>query len=58
MKIKGSQVIKIKFSNGVVNKAYIISTEADNMTVRIATGFTYQVQREENSNGTHSVINE
>lgn len=56
MKIKGSQVIKVKFSNGVVCKAYITSTESDSMTVRLATGFEYQVQREANSNGTHTVI--
>lgn len=58
MIIKGSQVIKIKFSDGLVMKAYIASSEADSMTVRIATGFAYEVQREANSNGIHVVINE
>jgi hypothetical protein len=46
MKIKGSQVIRIRFSNGIVCKAYIISSESDYMTVRLATGFTHEVQRE------------
>lgn len=56
MKIKGSQVIKVKFSNGVVCKAYITHIDTDSMTVRLATGFSHEVQREANSNGTHKVI--
>jgi hypothetical protein len=56
MKIKGSQVIQIKFGNGAVTKAYIVSTDTDSMTVRIATGYSYEVQRKANSNGQYSVI--
>jgi hypothetical protein len=56
MKIKGSQVIRIKFGNGAVTKAYIIFAAADSMTVRIATGFSYEVQRQANQNGEYAVI--
>jgi hypothetical protein len=56
MKIKGSQVIRIRFSNGIVCKAYIISSESDYMTVRLATGFTHEVQREASKNGEYKVI--
>ena len=56
MLIKGNQVIKIKFDNAAVTKAYIIDTHTDALTIRIATGFVYEVQREPLENNTHLVI--
>jgi hypothetical protein len=56
MKITGKSVIRIRHTNGVVTKAYIVSTESDRLTVKLATGYTYQVQREADSNGIYTVI--
>ena len=56
MIIKGKHVIRIKFNNGVVSKAYIVSREIDSMTVRTANGFDYEVRDEPNAKNEYVVI--